>query len=387
MGLPLLLSNKDIAHCLEIIAARAAEIETERRLPADIVQAMTSAGLFRITLPRRFGGLELPPIAFIDAIEQVAEADASAAWCVMIGGTTALAAAYMDPDAAAAIWSGPDVVTGGVFAPLGRAVLEDGHYRVTGRWPWGSGNGHCAWLAGGCFVTEGGIIRTLPGGMPDGRMIFFPASAVERIDTWHVAGLAGTGSGDLVITDQRTPEAFSVPLSFDRPREPGPLYAFPLFGLLALGIAAVALGNARGSMAALKSLVAEKKPMGARRTVSERPATQMAFAMAEARLRAARSFLREAVAEAWEAANAKGEISLRLKGALRLAACYATTEAADVALEMYSAGGGTAVFASHPLQRRMRDAQVAKQHVMVQPAMVETVGRILLGLDVDAAML
>src|SRR5207249_10049372 len=105
-----------------------------------------------------------------------------------------------------------------------------------------------AWLMGGSVVLDGGQPRLVPSGMPDNRLMLFPAAAVRISDTWDVAGLRGTGSHDIAVDDCFVPAARSLSLISDQPRARGPLYAFPVFGLLALGIAAVALGIARRAL-------------------------------------------------------------------------------------------------------------------------------------------
>ena len=130
------------------LAARAAEMEEARRLPADLAQKLAAAGVFRMVTPKRFGGLESTPREIVEITEALAAANASAGWCAMIGATTALNAAYMEPVFAEEIYADPMIITGGVFAPMGRAVVEGDHYRVSGRWQWGSGSANCTWLCG-----------------------------------------------------------------------------------------------------------------------------------------------------------------------------------------------------------------------------------------------
>jgi len=360
------------------IAARAAEIEAARRLPGDLARQLATAGLFRIALPASLGGLELPPADIIRTIEVVAEADAAVGWCLMIGSTTAVSLAYMPHTTAAEILADPASITGGVFAPMGIAVREGDHYRVTGRWSWGSGTANCAWIFGGCTVYEDGALQTLPDGRPDHRMMLFPARDVTLHDTWHAAGLKGTGSGDFSVTDAQVPADRSVSLIADRPVEPGPLYAFPVFGLLALGIAATASGNARGALQALKGLLASKKPRGA--VLAE-------LARAEAGLSAARALLFETVGDAWAMAQGSGAIDIETRARLRLAATHMVRTAADVTRAAYDMGGGSAVYLECALQRRFRDAHAITQHMMVAPATYELAGRVLLGLPTEASTL
>ena len=370
------------------IVASADRIERDRRLPAELVDALAAGGLFRMCLPRAVGGGETEPALMLEAIEEVARADGSAGWCAMIGATSGVVAGYLSEEVAAEIVGGDSrVVLGGVYAPMGRAAVADGGYRVSGRWAFASGCEHCTWLMGGCVVQDDARARLLPGGAPESRLMLFPAAEARVIDTWTVSGLRGTGSHDIAVTDLFVPAGRAVSLATDRPRAPGALYRFPVFGLLALGIAAVALGIARRAIDELATLAAAKTPTGSRRRLAERAAVQAEVAEAEALLRAARAFLREAVAEAWASARKDSELPIPLRAMLRLAATHATAGAARAVDLMYRAGGGSAVYADSPLQRCFRDVHVVTQHMMVAPPTWELAGRILLGVDVDTSML
>src|SRR5207237_2491785 len=235
---------------------------------------------------------------------------------------------------------------GGACAPLGRATVVAAGDRVPGRWRFASGCEHCAWLMGGSVVLDGGQPRLLPSGMPDNRLMLFPAAQVRIIDTWDVAGLRGTGSHDIAVEDRFVPAARSLSLIADRPRERGPLYAFPVFGLLALGIAGVALGIARRAIDELARVAAGKTPTGSRRVLAERSVVQAQVAEAEAGLGSARAFVFETVESAWQAAKAEGVLDVRRRALLRLSATHATLAAARTVDLMYHAGGGTAVYAS-----------------------------------------
>jgi alkylation response protein AidB-like acyl-CoA dehydrogenase len=324
----------------------------------------------------------------IRVIETLAQADGAAGWSAMIGATSGVASAYLPEAAAREIYgAGPDVISGGAFAPHGTATVVDGGYRVSGRWPFASGCEHCTWLMGGSVVMDAGRPRLLPGGMPDSRLMLFPAAAARIVDTWTVAGLRGTGSHDIAVEDLFVPAAHSASIITDRPRERGPLYAFPVFGLLALGIAAVGLGIARGAIDELVRLARGKTPTGSRRLLAERATVQAQVAEAEAVLGAARALVLGTVAAAWERATGEGTIDLTERARLRLAATHATLAAVRATDLMYTAGGGTAVYATSPLQRQFRDVHVVTQHIMVAPATLELAGRILLGLDADTSML
>jgi alkylation response protein AidB-like acyl-CoA dehydrogenase len=369
------------------IAARAAEIEAERRLPADLAAQLARAGLFRMLVPKRYGGGEVSPLTLWQTIETLAAADAAVAWCVMIASTTGVTAAYLPPDQAKEVFGDPLTITGGVFAPLGQAHIEGDTAIVGGRWAWASGSANCHWLMGGCVLMENGAPRKLDDGTPETRMFIAPRAEVELIDTWFASGLRGTGSGDMVMAKVRIPLARSVSLSRDAPLVQAPVYAFPVFGLLALGIAAVACGNARAALDEFSALAVAKKPQGAGRSLAQRSAVQAQWAEAETALRSARAFVMEVIDTAMAAA-VKGEgLSLRHRADLRLACAHMAKTGADVCRAVYTLGGGSSVYESSTLQRRFRDAHVATQHIMVAPTILEVAGRALLTGEGDWSVL
>ena len=362
------------------IRAQAERIERDRRLPVELVRTLARAGVFRLCVPRALGGEEATPELLVAVLEALARADGSTGWCAMIGATSGVTSGYLpEPEARAIFGGSPEVIAGGVFAPMGSATRESADYRVTGRWRFASGCQHCDWLMGGCIIRDDGPSRA--------RMVLFPAGDAEIVDTWTVSGLRGTGSHDMVVRDLRVPVTRSVSITDERPVAEGALYAFPVFGLLAIGIAAVALGIARGALDEIERLATEKTPTAGRRLLAERPVVQAQIAEAEATAGASRAFLRETVDEAWSTARAAGAIPMPLRGRLRLAATHATAASARAVDVAYTAGGGTAVYAESPLQRAFRDIHVVTQHMMVAPATWELAGRVLLGVDTDTTML
>lgn len=361
------------------LAARVQEMEGARRLPSDLADTLAHKGFFRMVLPTDYQGLELPPADMIEVLETLACASASTAWCVMIGATTALNAAYLPDHYARTIWADPNMITGGVFAPKGKGVRVGDDYSVTGRWAWGSGSANCGWLVGGTMVAgDKG---------PSARMMWFERSQVELIDTWHTMGMRGTGSGDLAVTDALVPMDRSVSLTQDKSRIERPLYAFPAFGMLAMAIAGVALGNARGAIDDLVELAGGKVPTGSRRALAERASTQVDVARAEGLWRAARTYLLDSAQVAYAGASALGELTLVQRANLRIAATHAVRTSAEITRIMHDLGGGTSVYDHCPLGRRFRDAHVATQHIMVAPGSLELAGRALLGIEGDYGQL
>jgi len=367
------------------LRAAAERTEAERRLAPELVRELAAAGLFRLCVPRGLGGLEADATTLVEVIEEVARADGSAGWCTMIGATSGVVAAYLPEREAREIYGPPLAVSGGVFAPHGQAAAVPGGYRLSGRWPFASGCQHCDWLMGGALVMEDGAPRRNSRGVPESRMLLFPAREATLHDTWSVSGLRGTGSHDMEVRDLFVPRERSVSLQDDRPRERGPLYALPVFGFLAVGVCAVGLGIARAAIEALAALATEKTPTGSRRLLAERALVQAHVAQAEGALRAARAGLLEALAAVHDAAP-RG-VTPRERALLRIAATHAARTSAQAVDAMYEAGGGSSIYAASPLQRHFRDVHVMTQHASVAPPTLELAGRVLLGLEADTSIL
>ncbi len=370
-----------------MLRERAEEIERSRQLPQDISDAFAKAGLYRLCVPIEYGGLEASPVTFLDVVETLALGDASAAWCVFIGSTSGLVAGYLPEAAASEIFgASPEAKIAGVFAPRGFAVPEDGGYRVNGEWQWGSGTQNSDWVMGGCAVIKDGSPEVMPNGMPISRMMIAPRSEIEFLDTWNVSGLCGTGSTDFAMRNLLIPSDRAVSLVVDKPIE-RPLYAFPVFGLLSIGISAVALGLARAAVDEVVALASKKTPEGRMKPLAKSAHTHLQIADAEAAIRSARAFLWESVAQAYDVAVETGELTVELRRDIRLAAANAARAGAKAVDIAYNVAGGTSVYRTSPLQRYFRDVHVATQHMMVGPLIWEKTGRLYTGLDDDVSML
>jgi alkylation response protein AidB-like acyl-CoA dehydrogenase len=370
-----------------LLHERADDGERDRRLAPEVADALVSGGFFRMLVPESLGGGESDPATFVATVEELSRADAAAGWCIAACATSGMVAAYLDEAAAREVFGSAGSVSGGVFAPRGRAQLGSSGYTVSGRWAFASGIDHCDWLMGGCFVMEDGQPRMVAEGRPDIRLMLFPADDVEVLDTWRVSGLRGTGSHDMEVHEVRVPEERSASLLTDAPLERGPLYAFPVFGLLALSIAGVAVGVARGALADVVELAGGKTPTLSSRRLAERAATQAGVARSEASLRAARELLYAEIERGWNDARRQGEVSVERRAALRLAATHATTAAAAAVDVAYELGGGTSIYETSQLQRRFRDVHAATQHMLVGPATWELTGRVLLGMPTEVEQL
>lgn len=367
-----------------LLEGRSAEIEAVRRLPPDVADALAGLGLMRLLTPVDYGGAELHPAEFFRVIERVARADASAAWCCFVASTSSLVAAHLDPAVAAPLFGRPGLKAAGVFAPRGTARRErrdgvDG-VRVHGRWAWGSGVQHADLVVVGCLVPGAdGQPERLASGAPRVLSVVVDASQVQPLDNWTSVGLGGTGSGEFEVADTWVPATRTTCLIDAVPRVARPLYRFPVFGLLALAIAATASGIARLALDEFVALADAKVPQGGQRPLAQRPTVQEAIARAEAQWRSARAFVFEAIDVGWSEAACDGAIGVSARRDLRLAVTHLVHGAAAVVDRVFTLAGGTAVFAASPLQRCLRDVHVATQHMMVSESTFELAGRLLLG--------
>ena len=368
------------------IGGRSAEIEALGTLPPDLVETIRPTGAFRQYVPDDLEGPGVTAGESLEVIEEFAYHDGSVGWCVAIASTTSLLASYLPDPHAGHLFGDPDSIGGGFVVPKGRAVAVDGGLRVSGRWQWGSGARHCTTIGGGCLVVDA---EGRPEPRPDGLavpFVFMDPGDVELIDTWDVAGLAGTGSVDYAARDVFVPEGRWVQIADGAVRD-NVWSRFTFYGLLASGVAAAAVGIARRSIDELVALATGKKPQGSTRTLAERAATQAEVARAEARLAAAWTLMLDAADDTFASARAGRPSTVDQKRRIRLAATHATQTAADVAASMFRTAGGAAVYRTSPIQRCFRDSAVAAQHAMVAPRTMETVGRLRMGLDTDTATL
>ncbi len=369
------------------IATAADEIERSRRLPNALVEALAQAGFFRLWIPCTLGGEEADPMTLVRVVEEIARADGAAGWCVGIGGEYGAFGGYLPAEAAREIYgSDPLVRTAGAFRPFGNAVVVDGGYRVTGRWPLGSGCQHSQWIVGGCRIFDGDQPRMTADGMPVSRILFFPAADCEILDTWHSIGLRGTGSHDYAVRDVFVPAERS--LSFrEPPTEPGPLYAMPTVALFATVLAAVPLGIARHAIDIVREIAKTKIASRSRRGLSEDATMQTNLGTAEALLRSARAFLYQSLDEAWQVVAAGRVVGVPQRALLWLASTHAATAAKQAAELMFTAAGSAAPYASSGIERCVRDIHAACQHVALAPPNYQMAGQAFLGLDMRSSLL
>ena len=358
------------------LEAGAAESEETATLSQTSVDALYDSGLLRLKLPHVLGGAEADPVTQLDVLEAVSRIDPAAGWCLMIGAASlGGSAAFLPDDAIDELFEGGKPPrTAGAFAPYGKATPVAGGYRVTGRWPFGSGVRHSDWVSAGARVV-GDDPR------PAQLRLLMPRRDVTVHDNWQVMGLRGTGSCDFSVDDLFVPDRFAWDVSRTEPTRGGPLYRLGRPGFVTNEHSAFALGVGRRALDAFAE-VAGYKTRGYNTTnpLARRPVLQRALGECDMRLRAARALNVEILGDAWDAVCAGHPPEPPLQAQMRAVATHTTDVAADVATQAFRYSGGSALFNTHILQQCLRDINAAAQHQMVSDTAYENHGQFLLGL-------
>jgi len=358
-------------------------IETERRLPEGLVDELRGLGVFRLAVPREYGGPEHDPLTQVQVVEELSRQDGSVGWCAMIGAAASYAAAFLEPEAARQVFGHRNSSLAGLIAPAGLAEQVDGGYRISGRFRFASGSSHASAMIGGCMVMSDGEPVRSDRGVPAYLVAVLEPDQVTMLDTWHTTGLAGTASHDYDIDD-----AFvSAERTWDPSgamRLPGPLYQYP--PLFLCPHAGVPLGIARHAIDTVVALAEEKDlfPVAHRaapgRLLRDDVRAQEAIARAEAMLGAARAYTYTTLGDIWQLLRSGERPSSRQRGLYRAMLTYVHELGRDVVELMYNTASTGAIYRSSPLDRAFRDMTTACQHRMVNQKIYQPVGRVLLGM-------
>ncbi len=212
-----------------MLAAHAREAESLRRPVDSVWSAIRRTGVFYHFVPRVYGGLEFDVDSFVDTMMPLAEGCASTGWVTAFCVEHNWMMSQFPKEAQDEIFSEfPYIIAPGVTQPPGKVERVKGGYRLTGRWKWGTGVMHADWvLAAGMVQDEGA----------QPAILFFalPIGDAKVIDVWHVDGMVGTGSNDIVIDDVFVPEHRALNMGHMREgRAPGarlhanPIYRMPM---------------------------------------------------------------------------------------------------------------------------------------------------------------
>ena len=370
-----------IARIADVIGKSGAANEALGRLTPEVVDKLHEQRIFRLLLPRVYGGDEVDLATWFRCMEALAKLDASTAWCVgQINGCSGTSSA-LEPAVARKIWGEPRAALSWGPPVKARADEVDGGHRLTGEWMMSSGSRHATWIG---LMTPVFDRSGAPIPVPEGnttRIFLVPASSVEFIENWDSIGLTATNSGGLKVTDLFVPDGFSISRDFlPDVRLDGTLYKFPLNCMYATGFSAVALGIARSMLDATIALAMEKKPRLAKTSLLENHHVQFQIGEAEARLRSARGYVEATVQRVFDEVKASGTLTIPQRIDIRMATTFAIHEAKAVADAAWEIAGANAIFASGPFERRLRDLHTMLQQVQGRKSHLQDVGAFLLGL-------
>lgn len=369
-----------------LVAAHAAECEELRR-PVDAVwSAIRKTGVFYHFVPKRYGGLEFDIDSFIDAMLPIAEGCASTGWvtafCVEHNWMLAQFPEKLQDETFGGDF--PYIIAPGATNPPGVAQPVDGGYRLTGRWKWGTGIMHADWVM---------ITGMVPGENPP-RQLFLtlPADEVEVLDTWHVDGMAGTGSNDIRCEDIFVPEHRVMDMGEMRMGcAPGatihahnPIYRMPMTPFLAITAAIAAVGVARSAVENFRERIGVRTMLGTTVKQVEKASAHMRLGEAAAKTQTAEMILREVGRRnvALTEAAGSGLVSNEDRIAMRAQVALAMDLCRHAVRLLVDGAGSSAHMLSSPLQRAMRDINVMASHVVYDfDAATELLGRSLIGLS------
>jgi alkylation response protein AidB-like acyl-CoA dehydrogenase len=372
----------DAARALEPrIRDAAGAIESQRRLPPEIARALMEAGVFRMGVPREYGGSELDPMRQVRVVEELSRIEGSAGWLSMISSAGSFLAAFLKPDVAQRLFGGINSVLAGQIRPPQRADVVDGGYRVSGTFHFASGCHHASMMACGCIVHENGKPR-MHGRNPEFRVLLVPMSRARIVDVWDTTGMRGTGSNDIAVENAFVPFDES-PSMFDPPYCPGPLYKFP--PLFLVSHAGVPLGIARSTLDFVEEL-AGRKETAPRRLMRDDSTVQETIAWASAHVDAARAYVYATLEDLWETLCSGEKPSPRQRAHYRMMITYSHQAARQAISTLYDLAATSSIFRSGRLDRDMRDILTACQHRVVHLKMYRPAGRLLLGLDSEEPM-
>ncbi|MFF8729313.1 acyl-CoA dehydrogenase family protein [Streptomyces sp. NPDC015171] len=364
-----------------LLAGQAAEGERLRRVPDEAARALREAGMFRLGTPRAFGGFGAGVRTCMEVTAELARGDASAAWIATIYAGGSLVASLMDDQARTDVWGRDrDTAVAASLTPSGGAVAaENGDLVVTGRWGWASGIDHAGWV----------VLAIAPSAADQPPVIaLVPVAEVTVEDTWHVAGMAGTGSNSLVVDQVRVPAHRTLSMggvlagAYAGRHEGEPRNAVAVSSMLALTVVAPMLGMA-GAALELALATAARKPMALTvyARLADSPSVQLAFADAASLVDTARLHAYRAADDLDHAAAEGRELTVGERARVRMDTAVAAIRSREAVDRLVSVSGASAFALANPLQRIWRDLGTASRHGVVNPDLGrEIYGRSLLGI-------
>ena len=370
-----------------MVAEYAAQAEQERKPVDSVMKALEEAGVYKFFVPKRYGGYQFSLETFMDIGMLLGEGCLSTAWVTTFCMEHNWLLSLYNQEAQDDIFGKqPYIIAPGLLAPKGTATPVEGGYRISGRWEWGTGVMHADWV----FV--GALTPTDDPEKQDLCMYVIPRDEVNVIDTWHVAGMVGSGSNDVEVRDVFVPEHRMQNIAGLRDgSSPGgsfhdsPTYKMPMMPVLGLTAAAPAVGGARRAVELFRKRLTERVLYGTTEKQSQRAIAQARLGHAQVAVGSAEILLKS-IARTVIAWGESGERCPDVERAnLRLQIAHVVRQARDVVRDVVEASGSHAHFLVSPLQRILRDVHTLSCHTVFDLDVGgELYGRMLLGLPANA---
>ena len=371
-----------LAQLAPTIREYADRAEREGLLSREVVDAFHEAALFRAMLPREMdgGGLTIPD--GLRLCEEAARIDGSAGWNLSIYFTGPLFTHNLSRAVFEQIHRDPRALLSGSLNPMtSEAVKVDGGWRFRGKATYASGSAHASHLLVAAVVLTDRAPRFVDG-FPELRAAVFPIKQAKILNTWFTAGMRGTGSNDCAFENIFVPDDYTFDwINAQSPWQQGAFANIPIPLQMVGNLACTVLGIARHALDALNEIAQAKIPLGSRATLRERHVAQTQFAQAEGLLRAARAYFYNCNDEIWRKGEEGGTFSIEDRAHARLAIVTAVKLAVQAIDIVADVAGMNSTQTAYPIERCWRDAHTAIQHVLMNTARFEVVGRVLFGLD------
>lgn len=349
-----------------VLRERAQAAEDAGVLIRENEQLLHETGLFRYHQPKVFGGMELPFVAIVDIVSEIARGCPSTAWNVGNLGCHHWLLGYFTPQAQHDVWGpNPDTLLASSIAlASGRAKAVDGGFVVTGRWPFSSGVDNSDWnmLAATVYGDDGKPV--------DARLLLVPKTDYEIIDTWDAVGMCATGSKEVAATDLFVPDYRALALrtcrgGFEHPGaalNKGALFGVAIVAASSHPLAPAALGAAEGAYELFLASMAKRAGTYTGAKVSDFQAVQIKVARARVLIDSARLLLRQSAIALHDYAERNEVPPLSEKLRTRAQTALAVNQAREAVETLWSCYGAQSLYKRDPLQRYFRDALAINQH-------------------------
>jgi alkylation response protein AidB-like acyl-CoA dehydrogenase len=369
-----------------LLRENAQKTDRDRRLPAENLTALADAGVFRITLPRRFGGYELPTTEQVDVLAEVARGCGSTSWVAAVHSVGTWIVALFPDETQDEVFAIPDVRVTVVGSPTGVATPVSGGYRVTGKWAFNTGALDAHWAYAGA-VREGESL-------PEGHLgVLMPYEELELHDDWYVTGLRGTGSCSVSAHDVFVPELHVLPMPYamegrylSERNADIPLYRAAFGPFIAANSAGTPLGLGRAALEAfLERLPGRPITFTEYTDRRDAPITHLQVGEAAIRLESAQYHAHRCAAIVDAKAAMAKELTIEERARVRMDLAWVTELARTATRLLQEGSGATSIHEDVPIQRIARDIEALALHAILHPKTnLELYGRVLCGLEPKA---